>query len=333
MQQFRTLTIFIAPLAMAYGCSGPGASPAIGASPSSVATPTATPSAAATASTSSSTPYTCPAASTVDCSRLALGDQKYSTSSAAVGSTYLCSAPASGSPVVASAPWLNASANTWDLTKKIAVAGSVAWSGSVAASLSSDGSTRTVTSNGLPTSPFTTGTFPIQSTDPAYAYDRNPNHIAAQTFSYALPANPSLATSPSCLPAGGIIALTTTGVAIYNPFDAAGYDGVAREIQDACHGHPDPSSTYHYHGFVQTCSGDTGSLTTNSSLIGYALDGFGIYGPWYGGKMLATADLDACHGITSAVMWDGKIVTMYHYVATVDFPYTLGCYRGTPVRR
>jgi hypothetical protein len=138
--------------------------------------------------------------------------------------------------------------------------------------------------------------------------------------------------APTCVPAGGPIAVTTTGVAVYNAFDAGGYDGVAHEVQDGCHGHPDQSSTYHYHGLIQTCSTDAGSFTANSSLIGYALDGFGIYGPWYDGKMLATADLDACHGTTSPVLWDGRLVTMYHYVSTYDFPYTIGCYRGTPVR-
>lgn len=130
----------------------------------------------------------------------------------------------------------------------------------------------------------------------------------------------------------GTIGMTVTGVAIYNGFDAAGYDAVAREEQDACHGHPDQSSTYHYHGVIQACVPDAGSATQNSALLGYALDGFGIYGPWYGGKVLTTADLDACHGTTSPVMWQGKVVSIYHYVSTYDFPYTLGCYRGKPVK-
>ena len=129
----------------------------------------------------------------------------------------------------------------------------------------------------------------------------------------------------------GPIGITVTGVAIYNAFDAAGYDAVAREEQDGCHGHPDQSSTYHYHGWLQACVPDGGSATQNSSLLGYAADGYGIYGPWYDGKILTTADLDECHGTTSPVMWNGQLVTMYHYVSTYDFPYTIGCYRGTPV--
>jgi hypothetical protein len=30
-------------------------------------------------------------------------------------------------------------------------------------------------------------------------------------------------------------------------------------------------------------------------------------------------------------MWDGKLVDMYHYVLTEEYPYTVGCFRGTPV--
>jgi hypothetical protein len=146
---------------------------------------------------------------------------------------------------------------------------------------------------------------------------------------FALAENPVAAASPSCL-GGGTIGVTITGVAIYDAFDAAGYDAVAREIQDGCHGHPDQSDTYHYHGWLQACVPDAGSATVNSSLLGYARDGFGIYGPWYQGKILTTADLDACHGTTSAVMWHGSLTTIYHYVSTYDFPYTLGCYTGTP---
>lgn len=40
--------------------------------------------------------------------------------------------------------------------------------------------------------------------------------------------------------------------------------------------------------------------------------------------------LDGCHGRTSPVAWDGETVDLYHYVATAEYPYTVGCYRGTP---
>jgi hypothetical protein len=281
---------------------------------------------------SAGAPYLCPAGLTssgpLNCTQLPLGDRKFSTSGPSIGNVYSC-VQLSGKPVVQSAPWIDAKNGTWSLPAKLAVRGAVKWAGSVSVSVS--GSTRTVSGNALPVAPYATGIYPISPSDPAYQYDRNPNSIEAHTFSYALPANPAPAAIPSCL-SPGPIGVTISGITIYDAFDAAGYDGAARELQDGCLGHPDPSDTYHIHGSISFCSGDTGSLAQNSPLLGYALDGFGIYGPWYGGKILTSADLDQCHGTTSTVEWNGRQVDIYHYVATYDFPYSLGCYAGTPIQ-
>jgi len=40
-------------------------------------------------------------------------------------------------------------------------------------------------------------------------------------------------------------------------------------------------------------------------------------------------ELDECHGMTSIIEWDGKMVEMYHYVINNEFPYSVGCLRGT----
>ena len=71
-----------------------------------------------------------------------------------------------------------------------------------------------------------------------------------------------------------------------------------------------------------------------SGLVGYALDGFGIYGMKdpATGRDYHDADLDACHGITGPIVWNGHRVNMYHYVLTEEYPYTIGCFRGTPVK-
>ncbi len=69
-----------------------------------------------------------------------------------------------------------------------------------------------------------------------------------------------------------------------------------------------------------------------AKLVGFALDGFPIYnGRDEDGKRLTNADLDKCHGRTSVVKLDGEKVKTYHYEATLEYPYTLGCFRGTPV--
>jgi hypothetical protein len=69
-----------------------------------------------------------------------------------------------------------------------------------------------------------------------------------------------------------------------------------------------------------------------STLVGYALDGYGIYVERNAnGSLLTNTQLDACHGRTSRVLWDGKEQVIYHYDATLEYPYTIGCFHGTPI--
>jgi hypothetical protein len=146
-----------------------------------------------------------------------------------------------------------------------------------------------------------------------------------------LPAEPELAASPSCVPMG-MTGFALTGAAIYNAVDERGRDAPAYEIQDTCHGHPQHGAQYHYHD-RSPCLQDTRSQPNgHSDLVGYALDGFGIFDIYgEGGKKLTTADLDACHGHTHEVIWDEKPKTIFHYHMTDEYPYSMGCFRGTPV--
>lgn len=126
----------------------------------------------------------------------------------------------------------------------------------------------------------------------------------------------------------GPIGVMLTGAQLFNALDALGRDAPAHELLDACNGHPDPSSTYHYHS-LSKCMSDPG--TGHSHLLGYAADGFGIYGlRGENGATLTDAELDACHGHTHAIEWNGKTVVTYHYHFTNEYPYSLGCYKGTP---
>jgi YHYH protein len=223
--------------------------------------------------------------------------------------------------------WLNSS--TWEPRKKPVVDGTVAWPDSNV-QFKLEGAKRTVKANNLPT--HTTGIFPIQTSDDAYQFDRNPNPIRAQRINLELPAKPKLASRPSCLPMG-LIGFTVTGVAVYNALDAGGRDAGAHEIQDACNGHPERSGQYHYHDW-SSCQPDTSSQNQSgkhSDLIGYALDGFGLYGLNNAdGTEITNSSLDECHGHTHEITWDGKPQPLYHYHMTRAYPYTLGCFRGTP---
>ncbi|HZQ83153.1 MAG TPA: YHYH protein [Gaiellaceae bacterium] len=268
------------------------------------------------------------ASGAVDPSAIPLGGEPYVGTSPRVGYIDSCQTSFTGGGAYVAGPWIDTANRTWDEATKIAVSGAVSWSGKASYSVKTSGSSRVIAFNDLPTN-HTTGTFPIASTDPAYGYDRNPNHIAAQSSTWKLPLDPKAGAKPTCLGMGAIGVLSD-GVYLYNGLDAGGRDAAAYEVLDACGGHPDQSSRYHHHD-IPPCllnRAPDGAAT----LVGYALDGYGIYVVKDAkGNLPANTALDACHGTTSTVPWNGKLTSIYHYVATLEYPYTLGCYHGTPI--
>jgi hypothetical protein len=260
------------------------------------------------------------AADDLDPKRLPLGDGKISKEPK-TGWIWACRIDPQAGGAHRAGPWIR-SDGTWDSTRKLVVGGNVIWPGKW--TITREGEGRVFSSNSLPN--HGTGIFPIRANEPAYQYDRNPNRIQAQSVRIVLPANPQPAAAPRCAP--GAVGILLTGVALFSALDAPGRDAVAHETQDRCQGHPQMSGVYHYHN-VTRCLTDTRDASGHSQLVGYALDGFGIFGEHgEGGKRLQSSDLDACHGHTHAIMWDGKQVEMFHYHATLDFPYTVGCMRG-----
>lgn len=251
-----------------------------------------------------------------------LGDGKVTTSGPKKGYVYSCTSSFRNGGASHIGDWVDG--DRWDPAKKIHVAGDVDWP-SASVSITTLGSNRIVSSNDLPD--HNTGIFPISRSDPAFQIDPNPNAISAQEVMYTLPATPHQAVSPSCTSLGPI-GVMTNGVYLYNALDAAGKDAVAHEVQDKCDGHPQGQEAYHYHGY-SSCF----TSMSASEVIGYAIDGFGITGPHKSdGTYYSTDDLDECHGTTSTISWDGKDVSMYHYVMTAGYPYSIGCFKGTPVQ-
>ncbi|MDR3649229.1 MAG: hypothetical protein P4L20_09075, partial [Acidimicrobiales bacterium] len=86
-----------------------------------------------------------------------------------------CSTTFPPAPPGTTPPWINAGNHTWDSEAKVAVQGSVSWP-SASYSVTVTGTTRKITTTDLPVD-HTTGVFPIAASDPAHAYDANPNHI------------------------------------------------------------------------------------------------------------------------------------------------------------
>ncbi len=285
------------------------------------ATSTAATSTAETfgSTTSSSSP------TTLTIHTLPLGDGKVS-SSPRVGFIYSCTPPSTSSSRVAasSSPWIHGA--FWDATQKPTSGGRVFWP---QASFSNvvQGATRFVFGNGLPMNE-PTGIFPVPLSDPSALYGRDTAGIQESSFSYALPANPIFAATPSCLPINQPIGVTLDGVPLYSGVTSEGLDAGAHDVQDLCGGRTDSHGQYYY----SSLSSCIPHINGRNTVIGYARDGFPITSLYDAqGKPYTNAALDACHGTTAPITMGGKTVTMYHYVFTREYPYTLGCFRGSPV--
>jgi YHYH protein len=252
-----------------------------------------------------------------------IGDGAFSTVAPAVGSVFSCTAANPSAPgAQAEGPWITG--DTWSLTDKLSVQGEISWP-TASFDVRVDGDFRVITTNNLPVDD-TTGTFPIANSDPARAYDRNPNSISdALQFTWSLPVTPTPSSTPHCLGLGAVGVLLN-GVILFSAVDARGDDAVAHELQDACQGHPEQSDAYHHHS-VSLCVTDT--ATGPSTVVGWSLDGYPIVVERDEQGILPTnADLDECHGRTSPILLDGEIVETYHYSATLEYPYTIGCFRA-----
>jgi hypothetical protein len=242
-------------------------------------------------------------------------------------SLWLCGLPSDGAGNSDATDWTNTD-GTWDYTKKPQVEGDMVWISEFDVFLDGNGK-RIITGNALPSHP--TGVFPITPGSEAYRYDGNPNIISEHEVLYEFPVIPQEASDPNCVffgPSG----ISLSGSAIYHGASTLGNDAAAHEMLDRFGGHTDGTERYHYHFPSEELQEHIHAPESgHAPLMGYMLDGFGIYGPFgEAGELLSSADLDECHGHKHPVMWDGEMVDLYHYHWTYDFPYNIGCFKGTP---
>ena len=202
---------------------------------------------------------------------------------------------------------------------------------------------RRLVGNGLPNHPI--GTFPVEEgTDayehyaalPADGYDSAAEiPVAAYEIDLSLPRDPQVNSVPTCSNGIFLGVASQTGAAwhldVANDADSNLLDPVAALPMDECWGHP-YDTQYHYHGYSWKCFPDQGVANEHSPLFGYAIDGFGVFGPrGEDGEVVTNDDLDECHGHTHEIEWDGETREMYHYHLNTEYPYSLGCFRGTPI--
>lgn len=201
------------------------------------------------------------------------------------------------------------------------VRGSLAGSTTGNASVSCDANYAYVSSNSLPTHAMMNGITASNLQVPL-----GQNFLGAN--GWKIPLSPAIAAVTTSA-TDGPIGVAVNGVLIFNPCKQGGCQNgdvkVLGEL-DVCNGHAGRADDYHYHAApVCLMQGRTGNYW-DTHPIGWALDGFAIYGYNDANGQVATRDA-VCGGNTSAVT-NGPQGYSYHVTDTS--PYVLACFRGTP---
>jgi hypothetical protein len=183
---------------------------------------------------------------------------------------------------------------------------------------------------------YTSSTVVVRSTGvpPAGSYGPFPNafnrfSVHEQDYVFQFPRHPEAGATTTPLPVDKPVGVMVNGV----PFFSATSDVYGGNVLDSkspafvlldkCNGLVDAGGDYRYYASPDCLLDELGDLPGKPSpLVGFALDGFPLYGP-YGENGHEPTDLDACNG---RIGDDGT----YRYHVTLAAPYLLGCFRGTP---
>jgi YHYH protein len=196
----------------------------------------------------------------------------------------------------------------------------------------SDDKTMLVHARGLPNHP--TGQFPGRWGPGGW----DPHYIQEHDATYRIPLDPkpnpkAVAmdehNSNQGLPMGAI-GIAVNGVVFFNPFDAGSED--ASDVMDRCCGHPAPGNLYHYHKYpvcVKSPFVDEGE--EHSPLIGWAFDGYPVYGPYESKRLMAKDDTD--HALNGFNMHFDEERGWHYHVTPGKFPYIIGGFYGEVDRR
>eukprot|EP00930_Biecheleria_cincta_P072368 TRINITY_DN59775_c0_g1_i1.p1 TRINITY_DN59775_c0_g1~~TRINITY_DN59775_c0_g1_i1.p1 ORF type:complete len:357 (+),score=54.63 TRINITY_DN59775_c0_g1_i1:74-1072(+) len=105
-----------------------------------------------------------------------------------------------------------------------------------------------------------------------------------------------------------------------------------RWMDDHCLGHLSGAGNYHTHAGLwhtpelrKACGLPEDKEGNHSELLGWAFDGYGLYGPLdEGGVPVDVEDLDECGGHSQAKIGG------YHYHLLGSYPYSMECFHGCP---
>lgn len=183
----------------------------------------------------------------------------------------------------------------------------------------------------LPNHP--TAVFP----DVTRTLDGNPNYIQEQDLTWRIPLEPRVNPRHRAMTGyedryvlnPGPIGVAVNGVVFFDPYDADEIPALWR--LDRCCGHPSPRSQYHYHKYpvcVKSPWDDNGA--GHSPLIGFAFDGFPVFGPYEAEGVMAK-DLEENPLNEFNVHRDDARGWHYH-VTPGEFPHIIGGYWGAVER-
>lgn len=155
-------------------------------------------------------------------------------------------------------------------------------------------------------------------------YTNNPNCAREQNYSFKIPLEPELLKDPiKITPSMQSLGVAINGVVIAGPYDSQNKIAPYNRQIDQCGSHSDPQGMYHYH-FAPLClidkTGEKIALKL-SSQIGWAFDGIRIFG--LADRYKHLPELDDCNG--------HEHENEYHYHATIDYPFFMGCFKARPV--
>lgn len=170
----------------------------------------------------------------------------------------------------------------------------------------------------------------------------NPNTAGDQDWEFKITLAPQQNTGAPLSTPLGHIGVWVNGVTIFNPRDAMSYNmqNIWRQNAfyfegsgfDNCLGHPNQQSEYHTH-INPTCLYDDTDSTVHSPIIGYAFDGFPIYGAYGHANTNGTGGITRLRSsyrtraITArTTLPDGTVLNANQYGPAINVNFPLGAY-------
>lgn len=145
---------------------------------------------------------------------------------------------------------------------------------------------------------------------------------------WKIPLAPAIAATTTSA-VDGPIGVAINGVPIFNPCKQGGCQNGDTKVLgelDVCNGHAGRADDYHYHAAPTCLMAGKSAAYWDTHPIGWALDGFAIFGYNNADGTVASRD-SVCGGNTSSVV---NAPSGYSYHVTDASPYVLSCFRGTP---